>query len=160
AGANNLSFSNGFALNTTGGAIDTNGNALALTGVIADGNGAGALTKIGAGTLTLSGTNIFTGSTTVSGGTLALSGSGSIATSSLVTVGAGSAATFDISATTSGTSIKGLAGDNQGVVTLGSQTLTITVASAANHYFGAINGGGGLTIAGGSQILDSGVAYT
>jgi autotransporter-associated beta strand protein len=160
AGANNLSFSNGFALNTTGATIDTNGNALALTGVIADGNGAGSLAKIGTGTLTLSGTNTFTGSTTISGGTLALSGTGSIATSSLVTVGAGATATFDISATTSGASIKGLAGDTHGVVTLGNQTLTITAANAANHYFGAINGSGGITIAGGAQVLDGSSTYT
>lgn len=48
----------------------------------------GALTKTGAGTLTLSGVNTYTGATTVSAGTLILAGSGSI-NSSAVTVNGG-----------------------------------------------------------------------
>src|SRR5262249_37213329 len=46
AGANGLNFSNPFNINITGGTVDTNSNTLSLTGVIADGNGPGALTKI------------------------------------------------------------------------------------------------------------------
>ena len=132
-------------------------------GVIQDGgilaNTGGGLTIAG-GTQTLSGANTYTGATTVSGGTLALTGTGSIAQSSLVTVGAGSASTFDISGTTSGASIMGLAGDSNGIVTLGSQTLTITNASSGNQFYGAINGTGGLHIAGGQQVLGGTNGYT
>ena len=50
-----------------GGTFDTNGNALTLAGAI---TGTGALVKVGAGNLILSGTNDYTGGTTVSAGTL------------------------------------------------------------------------------------------
>jgi autotransporter-associated beta strand protein len=139
------------------------GGASTFGGVIQDGgilaNTGGALTIAG-GTQTLSGANTYTGVTTVSGGTLALTGTGSIAQSSLVTVGAGSASTFDLSGTTSGASIMGLAGDSNGIVALGGQTLTITNASGGNQYFGAINGTGGLHITGGQQILGGTSGYT
>ena len=139
------------------------GGASTFGGVIQDGgilaNTGGGLTIAG-GTQTLSGANTYTGATTVSGGTLALTGTGSIAQSSLVTVGAGSASTFDISGTTSGASIMGLAGDSNGIVTLGSQTLTITNASSGNQFYGAINGTGGLHIAGGQQVLGGTNGYT
>ena len=49
AGAAALSFTNAFAINTTGGTIDTQANTLTLSGPIGNGNGTtGALTKIGA----------------------------------------------------------------------------------------------------------------
>jgi autotransporter-associated beta strand protein len=126
-------------------------------GGVIGGNGGLALTS---GTETLTGVNTYSGTTTVNAGTLALTGAGSIAQSSLVTVGAGAASTFDISGTTSGTSIIGLAGDSNGIVALGSKTLTITNASSGNQFFGAINGTGGLTVTGGAQILGGNNGYT
>ncbi len=71
SGAAGLAFSNAFAINTTGGTIDTQANTLTLSGVIGNGTGTtGMLTKVGAGTLVLSGTNTYSGGTTLSGGTL------------------------------------------------------------------------------------------
>jgi uncharacterized protein with beta-barrel porin domain len=139
------------------GGASTFGGVIQDSGILA--NTGGALTIAG-GTQTLSGANTYTGATTVSGGTLALTGTGSIAQSSLVTVGAGSAATFDISGTTSGASIMGLAGDSNGIVTLGSQTLTITNGLSTNVFYGAIGGSGGLTITGGFTELGGTNGYT
>lgn len=51
--------------------FDTNGNDMSAAGVV---SGTGGITKIGAGTLTLSGTSTFTGMTNASGGTLNLTG--------------------------------------------------------------------------------------
>lgn len=61
--------------NNGGGIIDTNGYNTTIDRVIVDSNPVsfiGSLTKIGAGTLTLSNANTYSGSTTVSGGILSL----------------------------------------------------------------------------------------
>jgi len=60
----------------------------------------GGLNKVGVGTLTLNGTNIYNGRTIVSNGTLALGGTGSIASSGKLIVSAG--ALLDVSAVSGG----------------------------------------------------------
>ncbi|NLE37897.1 MAG: hypothetical protein GX621_07720, partial [Pirellulaceae bacterium] len=63
----------------TGGAIiDTNGRDVAVAIPLLDGGGGGGLTKLGGGTLTLSGTNSYGGQTSVAQGDLVIAGGGSI----------------------------------------------------------------------------------
>jgi autotransporter-associated beta strand protein len=65
-------------------AIGNNNSSTTYGGAL---SGSGSLTKIGAGWLTLSGTNTFTGNTTISAGALAVSGSGSLASTNLTVAG-------------------------------------------------------------------------
>ena len=107
-------------------------------------SGTGGLTitaSSGGDGLTLSGTNTFTGATTISSGTLALFGSGSIANSSGVSIASG--ANFDISQTTSGATVNGLTGSG-GYVYTGAQTLTVNVASGTDSFAGEISDSGGI----------------
>jgi autotransporter-associated beta strand protein len=137
-----------------------------FAGVIQDAGISGAtggnFSVVSGASQTLSGTNTYTGQTNVEQGTLALIGTGSIATSSVVGVGSGlGTTTFDISGTTAGASIKDLTGASDGIVNLGSKTLTITNASTTFAAFaGAINGSGGLSVTGGVQELSGNNGYT
>jgi autotransporter-associated beta strand protein len=154
---------------TGAGTVALGGKILTLTaasgtfsGVIQNGGivaGSGRLTVNG-GSETLTGTNTYTGLTTIGVGTLALSGSGSIA-ASIDVIDSG---TFDISQTTAGASIKALEGI--GTVALGGQTLTLT-ASGGDLFTGSIQDGGigggtggGLTLSGGTEYLTGTNSYT
>ncbi|QQE12600.1 autotransporter-associated beta strand repeat-containing protein [Planctomycetota bacterium] len=74
AGASSVTLANAVTLSDT---LTISGdNDLTLTNVISDGTSSGALAKTGAGTLVLSGTNTYTGGTTISAGTLQIGDGG------------------------------------------------------------------------------------
>ncbi|HEV2973010.1 MAG TPA: autotransporter-associated beta strand repeat-containing protein [Pirellulales bacterium] len=111
-----------------------------------------AITKVGSGTLTLSGANTYTGATTVNAGTLAVSGS--IAAVSAVTVSAG--ATFDISDPTDVT-VGSIAG--AGNYRLGGETLTFGGLGTDTVVSGLI-GDGGIGGGTGGSIVKLGTGNT
>jgi autotransporter-associated beta strand protein len=80
----------------TAGVNVTVGQALLHSAISGDSVTDGGLAKNGAGTLTLSGVNTYTGTTIINSGTLALSSSGSVANSRNISVAGG--AVFDVSA--------------------------------------------------------------
>lgn len=145
--------------------IDSNSVPLGLAGVI---SGNGPVEILSGGSATLSGTNTYTGTTTVNNGFLALVGPGSISTSSGVSVSNGG--TFDISGVGSGsptgafiTSLSST--DNLGVVQLGVNQLVLTNASgtfAGSIQDGGLYGGtgGSLVLAGGMETLTGVNTYT
>jgi autotransporter-associated beta strand protein len=98
-------------LNAGGGTL----SASSTTILTENGNigGSGGLTSTGAGTVTLTAADTYTGATNINQGTLALSGAGSIANSSHVEVAAGAA--LDASAITAASTIGGSV-HNQGNV--------------------------------------------
>lgn len=92
---NNFDYSGRFA--TSAGQpikVDTNGRDVTFATILS--SAGGTLDKFGAGTLTLSAANTYTGNTTVSGGTLLLNTLGTIAASPTIALGSG--ATFDVTA--------------------------------------------------------------
>jgi fibronectin-binding autotransporter adhesin len=144
-----VSSNRGFTLASGSGGIDVSnaGTTLTVSGV---GVGTGSLVKTGAGTLILSGTNSYSGGTTVNAGTLR---AGSVQAFGIpngaMTVNAGG--TLDINSL-AGVQIGALSGD--GNVTLGSATLTIGGNnSTAIGFTGTINGTGGVTHTNGTQVM-------
>ena len=111
------------AVNMIGaGTIDTNGNAVGIAGSI---YGTGALTKIGAGTLTLSGPSYFSGNITVSAGTIATTNALALRNNAYNTTGS--------NGTTIGLDVT--SGLNSGSLTLGGLAGSVDLASAFTAGF-------------------------
>jgi fibronectin-binding autotransporter adhesin len=155
------------------------GDTLTISGAISGGY---AMTKVGSGTLVLSGANTWTGVTTISAGTLRLSGGSAIADTSALTIMGQSAlevnASETIGALTAAGSNASVTLNNDATLTV-SQTTSTTFAgsivdgtsstgkltkagtgaltlSGSNTYTGATTiSAGTLAIAGGSSIADS-----
>lgn len=134
----------GFALVVDGTANTT------LSGAI---SGTGQLNKTGAGTLLLSGANIFNGPTTVSGGILQLQGGAAIADTSAVIVTAPGSLELLNSET-----IGSLAGS--GNTTLNANTLTTGGNGASTAYSGVLSGVGGSLVKNGPGTFTTSGANT
>jgi autotransporter-associated beta strand protein/T5SS/PEP-CTERM-associated repeat protein len=123
--------------------IDTSGQNLSVTAAL---GGTGALTKSGAGTLTLSGGHSYGGNTTVTAGTLALS-TATLADSSTVTIAAGAALNLPHGAS-----------DTVAGLVINGSSLGAGVYSAATHP-GIITGTGSLNVTGtGGSPYDTWIA--
>ena len=137
---------------TSGIGTPTAGDALTLSGVI---SGASGLTKLGTGSLVLSGNNTYTGATAISAGTLQLGAANRIANTSAVTVAAG--ATFNLNSFAE--TVGSIAG--AGNITLGTATLIAGGDNTSSSFSGVLSGSGGLTKVGTGTTTLSGVnTYT
>jgi autotransporter-associated beta strand protein len=113
------------------------------------------LTKNGAGTLTLSALNTYTGATTVNGGTLAMGIANAFAASSAVTVNGGATLALNDFAQTA----NNLSG--AGSITLGSATLTANNGVSSTTFAGGISGTGALDKTGAATLTLTGAnAYS
>ena len=140
------------SLQATGGAFDTNGNNAVLSGNI---SGSGSLTKIGIGTLTLSGSSTYGGATFVDVGTLQAGAVNAFSPLSAFRVTAG--AFLDLNSFNQ--AIGSLAGT--GNVTLAAATLTTGNDGTSTAFLGSISGSGKLIkIGGGTFTLAGTSAYT
>lgn len=125
------------------GTVDGSGS---FDGELTDGSGTLALTKMGTGTLTLNGTNLYTGATTVSAGILSLGTFGTVDSSASVSIAAGATldtsgqsvyaipagkpVSFGINATGSGSSGKITAGE----LDITNATVTYNITGTPDDY--------------------------
>jgi autotransporter-associated beta strand protein len=103
----------------------------------------GGLTKNGAGTMRLSGSNTFTGPVTINGGVLRSNHNAGFSSSSVITVNNGG--TLDMNGMSD--TIAGLAstaGHTTGIVNRGSASLTLSSTSGSHTFHGTITGTGTL----------------
>jgi autotransporter-associated beta strand protein len=144
------------ATNSSSLAIATSANQI-LSGAI---SGSGSLAKSANGTLTLSGSNSYTGATVVSGGTLRLDGSGALSGSTTLQVDSGATFSTTGSALTSNNvTVAGLTGS--GTVTGAAGTLTVNKVAGSDTFSGTISGGTALAkSAAGTLTLSGSNSYS
>ncbi|MGZ4986400.1 MAG: autotransporter-associated beta strand repeat-containing protein [Limisphaerales bacterium] len=167
--ANNITLNANRNISIANGAIatfDSNGNTFAIGGII---NGSGGVTKTGAGTLTLSGFNTFSGGLTIKAGTVAGNNDFRNFGSGTITLGDTSgiaATTLSLGATTYSNAISVASGNNgvatltttggnptaSGAITLNSHDLTIA-ANSVLTLTGGVTGTGNLVLTNTSNLL-------
>jgi len=131
---------------------------LTLGSPLTDGGGGGGLRKLGTGTLVLSGSNAYSGQTTISAGTLALGANGSFGSSSGITVGdAGSSnAVLDLTAKTAAFALgasQSLSGGGTVLVAPGQQ-FDVQGTFAPGNSPGLFTFDGGTTVLSGTTAME------
>jgi fibronectin-binding autotransporter adhesin len=143
----------------TVGSNDAPGN---FGGVIQDGIGALSLVKIGAGSQTLGGTNVYTGTTTINSGTLSITGS---LAGGAVTVNAGGTLTGSgfVGGPVTIQNGGGLAGGAAGIGTLNlaaGATLGVIAGDTSTITVGQGVGGGTVNVTGGLNVMSGNQSVT
>ena len=154
AGANGLSVSN--LVNFAGaGAIDTAANTLTVTSVI---GGSGRITKLGTGTLSLTGANTFTGGMTISAGTVTGAasnyGSGGILNNAALIFNQASDGTLNQVVSGTG-SISKIGAGSLTVASINTITGPTTVSTGRLIVTGSL-GGSAVTVQNGASLSGSG----
>lgn len=142
-----------FALNNAGNAavalsVGTNGASTTYAGLL---SGLGSLTKLGTGTLTLSGVNTYAGSTTVTAGTLAVSADANLGTAPLNLTPAALTLNGGTFAATASYTLAA----NRGITLTAASNLGVD-AGMTLTYGGAVSGAFGLTKVGAGSLVLAG----
>ena len=122
-------------------------------------NGTAGLSKTTAGTVTLSGVNTYTGTTSIAAGTLRMGVAGALVQGSAVAVNLG--AMFDLNGFNQNIGSLSNGANGGGIVSLGAATLTTGNNDVSTTFSGTITGTGGLTKVGtGTFSLNGENTYT
>ncbi|MEI6637729.1 MAG: autotransporter-associated beta strand repeat-containing protein, partial [Planctomycetota bacterium] len=138
-------WANVVASSTSAMVFDTNGQSATLSGAIGSTNTAG-LTKLGSGTLTLSGSNTYAGTTTISAGVLRAGGNAAFGSNSALSIANTAGATLDLNGYSATVGSLNSSAASSGGIVLGTGTLTINNASgnAVNSFTLPVSGAGQL----------------
>jgi len=158
AGTTNTSMNRGINLASGYGGIGVSNSSVALTntGVISS---TGNLVKSGAGTLILSASNSYTGTTTISNGVLVLGNTNALSGSTLDYSSAGRVSFGSLS----GANLGGLQGlTNLALTNASGAAVELNVGgnNSSTTYSGILSGGGSLTKSGNGTLTLSGASYS